>query len=75
MAMTLRLDEDHDRLLEALAAKYGRSKASHASAAACHAVASGRPSTRLASAAAVPRQSAPAAGTRAAGRAGPGAAS
>ena len=26
MAMTLRLDEDHDRLLEALAAKYGRSK-------------------------------------------------
>lgn len=26
MAMTLRLDEDHDRLLEALAAKFGRSK-------------------------------------------------
>ncbi|GAA1752302.1 ribbon-helix-helix protein, CopG family [Agromyces humatus] len=26
MAMTLRLDADHDRLLEALAAKYGRSK-------------------------------------------------
>ncbi|RXZ72943.1 TraY domain-containing protein [Agromyces albus] len=26
MAMTLRLDEDHDRLLEALAAKSGRSK-------------------------------------------------
>jgi hypothetical protein len=24
--MTLRLDEEHDRLLEALAAKYGRSK-------------------------------------------------
>lgn len=26
MAMTLRLDEEHDRLLEALAAKFGRSK-------------------------------------------------
>ena len=26
MAMTLRLDEDHDRLLEALATKFGRSK-------------------------------------------------
>ena len=26
MAMTLRLDEEHDRLLAALAAKYGRSK-------------------------------------------------
>jgi predicted transcriptional regulator len=26
MAMTLRLDEDHDRLLEALAKKFGRSK-------------------------------------------------
>jgi hypothetical protein len=26
MAMTLRLDENHDRLLEALAAKLGRSK-------------------------------------------------
>jgi hypothetical protein len=26
MAMTLRLDEEHDRLLEALAARYGRSK-------------------------------------------------
>ena len=26
MAMTLRLDENHDRLLEALAAKFGRSK-------------------------------------------------
>jgi predicted transcriptional regulator len=26
MAMTLRLDEDHDRLLEALATKSGRSK-------------------------------------------------
>jgi len=26
MAMTLRLDESHDQLLEALAAKFGRSK-------------------------------------------------
>jgi hypothetical protein len=26
MAMTLRLDEEHDRLLEVLAARYGRSK-------------------------------------------------
>jgi len=26
MAMTLRLDEEHDRLLEALAARFGRSK-------------------------------------------------
>ena len=26
MAMTLRLDEDHNRLLDALAAKFGRSK-------------------------------------------------
>lgn len=26
MAMTLRLDDEHDRLLEALAARFGRSK-------------------------------------------------